>query len=74
MHSRNTLLFSNEEPWVKNDCDENFDVPMGCYDGVEICELTGTSYYIKQMLFQKKTLDCKETKDKDYLKTCLVQR
>lgn len=26
MHSRKTLLFKNNEPWVK----ENFGIPMGC--------------------------------------------
>ena len=30
MHSKNTLLFSNGEPWVKKDGDKNFDLPMGC--------------------------------------------
>ena len=42
MYAKNTLLFSNGEPWVKKDGDRNFDVPMGCYDGAEICELIGT--------------------------------
>ena len=42
IHGRNTLLFNNGEPWVKKDNDEDFDVPMGCYDGEEICELIGT--------------------------------
>ena len=34
MESRKTLLFNNEIPWVKKEGNENFDVPMGCYDGV----------------------------------------
>ena len=42
MYAKNTLLFSNGEPWVKKDGDRNFDVPMGCYDGAEICEVIGT--------------------------------
>ena len=42
MHARNTLLLSNGEPWVKKDGDENFDVPIDCYDMVEICKLIGT--------------------------------
>ena len=42
MQSRKTLLFLNGEPWVKKNGDENFDVPMGCYDGAEISELVGT--------------------------------
>ena len=37
MQSRKTLLFHNQEPWVKQDGDEDFDVPMGCCDGAEIC-------------------------------------
>ena len=42
MHAKTTLLFSNGEPCVKKDGDENFDIPMGCQDGAEICELIGT--------------------------------
>ena len=48
MQSRRTLLFHNQEPWVKRDGDEDFDVPMGCCDGAEICELTG-SYLLHQL-------------------------
>ena len=39
MHSRKILLFQNSEPWVKKYGKEDFDVPMGCYDGAEVCEL-----------------------------------
>ena len=31
----------NNEPWVKQKGDENFDVPMGCLDGAEVFDLTG---------------------------------
>ena len=40
-HSRKSLLFENEHPWVKKDKDNMFDVTMGCWDGAEVCELTG---------------------------------
>ena len=42
MESRKTLLFNNEIPWVKKEGNENFDVPMGCYDGAEVCEIVGS--------------------------------
>ena len=42
MQSRKTLLFNNNEPWVKKTGEENFDVPMGFYNDVEVCELVGT--------------------------------
>ena len=48
VHARNILLFSNGEPWVKNDGDEKFDVPMGFYDGAEIYELKST-YLLYEM-------------------------
>ena len=48
MHTRNTLLFSNGEPWIKKNGDEEFDEPMGFYDEVEICELICT-YLIYQI-------------------------
>ena len=41
MQSRKTFLFNNNEPWVKKTGEENFDVPMGFYDGVEVYELVG---------------------------------
>jgi len=41
MQARRTLLFCNGEPWTKKNAEEEFDVPMGSYDGAEICELVG---------------------------------
>ena len=41
MHSRKTLLFNNNEPWVKKGDSPMFDVAMGSYDGAEVCELVG---------------------------------
>ena len=41
MQSRKTLLFYNDEPWVKKTGDEDFDVTMGCNDGAELCETVG---------------------------------
>ena len=32
MHSRKTVMFHENEPWVKRKDDENFDVPMGCLE------------------------------------------
>ena len=42
MQSRKTLLFHEETPWVKKEGNEDFDVPVGCYDGAEVCEVTGS--------------------------------
>ena len=41
MQLKKTLLFQNLEPLVKKSRNEHFDVPMGCYDGAEVCELGG---------------------------------
>lgn len=41
MQARKTLLFHDEEPWTKRNNNNNFDVPMGSYDGAEVCELIG---------------------------------
>ena len=41
MHARKTLLIKEKEPWVKKSVDCDFDVPMGSFDGAEVCELTG---------------------------------
>ena len=40
MHSRKTLLFVNDQEWVKSKGDPNFDVTIGA-DGAELCELVG---------------------------------
>ena len=42
MESRKTLLFNNEIPWIKKEGNGNFDVPMGCHDGAEVCEIVGS--------------------------------
>ena len=42
MQSRKPLLFINNETRIKKSGEENFDFPMGCYDGAEVCELVGT--------------------------------
>ena len=44
MQSRKTLLFNEKKKWLKRCSDEDFDVPMGCYDGAEVCELV--RYYL----------------------------
>ena len=41
MLARKTLLFHKEEPWTKRNNEDDFDVPMGSYDGAEVCELIG---------------------------------
>ena len=51
MHSRKTLLFDKNEPWVKRGDSPMFDVAMGCYDGAEVCELVGM--YILQKLISE---------------------
>ena len=40
--SRKTLLLNEKLPWVKKDGSEDFDVPMGCFNGAQLCELVGT--------------------------------
>ena len=40
MHSRKSLLFSNNDIWVKN-VNPNFDVTMGSFDGAEVSKLFG---------------------------------
>ena len=51
-----TLLFNEKIPWVKKDGSEDFDVPMGCFDGAEVCELVGTFILNKlKNVFQNNT-------------------
>ena len=38
-HCRRSLLFHDNEPWIKKDSNGDFDVAMGSYDGTEVYEL-----------------------------------
>ena len=40
-HARKSMLFGQGQEWIKTGTGL-FDVPMGCYDGAEVCELVGT--------------------------------
>ena len=42
------MLFSDGEPWVEKDDEDDFGIPMGCYNGAELCELVGT-YLLNQL-------------------------
>ena len=39
MQVRKTLLFNDSKPWLKKFANKDFDVPMVCFDGAEVCEL-----------------------------------
>ena len=39
-HARKSVLYKGGEPWMKKE-GGSFDVTMGAYDGVEVCELIG---------------------------------
>ena len=41
-HSLNSLLFHENEPWVKKEASEEFDVTIGSNDGAEMSELVGS--------------------------------
>ena len=40
-HSRKSLLYHNDDPRVKKDTSEEFEVTMGSYDCAEVCEIVG---------------------------------
>ena len=50
MHARKSLLYKNEEVWMKKESGL-FDVTMGAYDGAEVCELIGI--YLLSILSSK---------------------
>ena len=41
-------MFSEKVPQVKKEIDEDFDVPMGCYNDAEVCDIVGS--YILNLL------------------------
>ena len=50
-HCRKSLLCHNDESWIKNKGNKEFDVAMGSLDGAEICELVGI--YILSLIAKK---------------------
>ena len=42
MQARKRLLFHEGVPWLKRSLNYDFDLPMGSYDGAEVCELVDT--------------------------------
>ena len=38
--TKKALLYSDGQPWTKKG-EEDFDIPMGSFDGAEVCELVG---------------------------------
>ena len=48
MQARKTFLFYDDIPWTKKECMDDFDIPMGCFNGAECCELVGS--YILNLL------------------------
>ena len=51
MHSRKSLLFGNTDIWIKKIEDPYFDVKMGSFDDIELCELV--VLYILHILSEK---------------------
>ena len=47
-------MFWQDSNWVKKEGDEDFDLPMRCYDGAEICELVGIFIQNKLCKFMNK--------------------
>ena len=41
INSRKAFLFYDDDPWVKKDTSQHFDVTEGSFDGAEACELVG---------------------------------
>ena len=48
MHSRKTFLFHCIKSFIKREGNENFDVLMGCFDGVEVYKFVG-NYILSQL-------------------------
>ena len=41
MQAGQTLSFNNKQPRLKKCGNKGFDVPMGFFDGADVCELAG---------------------------------
>ena len=43
MQARKTVLFNEDIPGVRKEGNEDFNVPTGCFDGAEVCELVSSN-------------------------------
>ena len=73
-HSRKLLLFNRKKTWMKNGSDL-FDVLMGAYNGVEVCELIGIILlnFLGQQ-YDTKSLAYIGTMDCQFLRTVVVRK
>ena len=73
-HSRKSLLFNRKKTWMKNGSDL-FDVLMGAYNGVEVCELIGIILlnFLGQQ-YDTKSLAYIGTMDCQFLRTVVVRK
>ena len=54
MEARKTLLFHEQTPCIKKSGNEKFVLPVGCFDGADICELVGSYILGKLMVMIKR--------------------
>ena len=45
-HTRKSLLYCKDRPWIKKEGKEEFDVTLGSNDGAETCEIVVLFYCI----------------------------
>ena len=70
-----SLLYHNDDPWVKKDTSVEFDVTMGSYDGAEVCEIVGL--FILDMLsklFEKNSIGLYRDNGLSFLQTITAIR
>ena len=48
LNAKKVLLFHHEEPWIEKNGEEDFNFPMGSYDGAEVCQLVSTFIFTKK--------------------------
>ena len=48
LHAKQSLLYDENDAWIKRQSTNCFDVTMGSFDGAETCELVGT-YLLNQL-------------------------
>lgn len=69
--ARKSLLFSEGQTWVKRNGSPDFDVPMGCFDGAEVCEMVG-NFLLNKLLttFEKENIGLYRDDGLGVLKCC----
>ena len=62
-------LFHEQTPWIKKTGNENFDLPVSCFDGAEVFEPPGSYIFLSKLKVMMKKEDVGLYRDDGFLQS-----